>query len=55
MMEMRLVIAYTLWNYDFKLAPGESDKGMFDNTTDLLILKPGKFHLVFTGLSTAQQ
>ena len=48
MMEMRLVIALTLWKYDFALAPGEDGKGIFDDTLDLMILKPGKLNLVFT-------
>lgn len=46
-MEMRMVLAYTLRKYKFALAPGEDGLSVFDNTLDLLVLKPGSLNVMF--------
>lgn len=46
-MELRIIIASTVWNYDFQFAPGEDGSTIENETLDLVILKPGKLDLVF--------
>ncbi|TEA18151.1 Cytochrome P450 monooxygenase orf5 [Colletotrichum sidae] len=44
---LRLTIAYTLWNYDFRLAPGTDGTTIEKDARFQLIVKPGKLECVF--------
>lgn len=46
-MELRYLLAYTVWNYEFGYAPGESGRRMIEESVDLVILKAGKLDIVF--------
>jgi hypothetical protein len=46
-----LTLAYTLWHYDFELAPGENEEAFLDGAKDLVIVKPAALRCVFTGLN----
>jgi hypothetical protein len=48
---LRLTIAYTVWHYDFELAPGESASAFLNGSVDLTIVKPAALKCVFTRLS----
>jgi cytochrome P450 family 628 len=48
LMELRYLLAYTVWNYKFAYAPGESGRRMDKESVDLVILKAGKLDVVFT-------
>jgi cytochrome P450 len=47
LMELRMIIASTVWNYDFEFAPGEDGSTIENETLDLVILKAAKLNLVF--------
>jgi hypothetical protein len=47
-MELRYLLAYTVWNYDFTYAPGETGRRMDEESMDFVILKAGKLDVVFT-------
>ena len=47
-MELRYLLAYTVWNYEFSYAPGENGRRMEEESVDLVILKAGKLDVVFT-------
>ncbi|KAH8812322.1 cytochrome P450 [Xylogone sp. PMI_703] len=44
---LRLVLAYTVWNYDFEFAPGEDGTAIHRDAANQLILKAGKLECVF--------
>lgn len=44
---LRLVLAYTVLNYDFEFAPGEDGTRIHRDAFNQLILKPGKLECVF--------
>jgi len=46
-MELRYLLAYTVWNYKFAYAPGEGGDRMDEESVDLVILKAGKLDVVF--------
>lgn len=46
-MEMRLVIAETVWNFDISFAPGEDGRQIEENSLDLVIDKPAPLFLSF--------
>jgi cytochrome P450 family 628 len=46
-MELRYLLAYTVWNYEFAYAPGEDGRSMEEESVDLVILKPGRLDVVF--------
>jgi cytochrome P450 family 628 len=48
LMELRYLLAYTVWNYEFAYAPGETGRRMDEESVDLVILKAGKLDVVFT-------
>lgn len=50
-MVAKLVIAYTISLYDFKLRPGQDAAAFLRDGKNQLILKPGKLECVFTELS----
>jgi hypothetical protein len=52
MMLMRLVVAYTLIEYDFDFAPGEDGTTIIRDTRDSTLVKPGKLYLRFSKRST---
>ncbi|KAL6695643.1 cytochrome P450 [Trichoderma pleuroticola] len=45
---IRLVLAYTVWYYDFEFAPGEDGLAIHRDSIDASILKPGKLECVFS-------
>lgn len=45
---LRLAIAYTVWHYDFELAPGEDGTKIFTEMRNQVILRPGPLECVFT-------
>jgi cytochrome P450 len=47
LMELRMVLASTVWNYDFEFAPYEDGSAIENKTLDLIILKAAKLDLVF--------
>ncbi|KAE9379978.1 cytochrome P450 [Stipitochalara longipes BDJ] len=47
LMELRYLLAYTVWNYKFAYAPGENGRRMEEESVDLVILKAGKLDVVF--------
>jgi cytochrome P450 family 628 len=47
-MELRYLLAYTVWNYKFEYAPSEIGRRMEEESVDLVILKAGKLDVVFT-------
>ena len=47
-MELRYLLAYAVWNYEFTYAPGETGRRMDEESVDLVILKAGKLDVVFT-------
>lgn len=47
LMELRMVLAETVWNYEFQFAPGEDGHIIENETMDLVILKAAPLHLVF--------
>jgi hypothetical protein len=48
LMELRYLLAYTVWNYEFTYALGENGRRMDEESMDLVILKAGKLDVVFT-------
>lgn len=46
-MELRMILSSTVWNYDFEFAPGEDGSTIENDTLDLVILKAAKLDLVF--------
>ena len=48
LMLIRLLIANTLWSYDFEFAPGEDGNDIFRKARNQLVVKPGKLNVVFT-------
>lgn len=46
-MELRMILSSTVWNYDFEFAPGEDGSTIENDTLDLAILKAAKLDLVF--------
>lgn len=48
LMELRYILAYTVWNYKFSFAPDEDGRRISEDAMDLLILKAGKLDLTFT-------
>ncbi|TID03657.1 Tryprostatin B 6-hydroxylase [Colletotrichum higginsianum] len=51
---LRLTIAYTLWHYDFRFAPGEDGKRFEEEAKFQLIVKPADLHCVFTKRSKTE-
>jgi cytochrome P450 family 628 len=49
-MELRMFIAYSLWNYDFDFAPGEDGTGIERELKDHIIMRAGPLHLKFKKL-----
>ena len=47
LMELRMVIASTVWRYSVSFAPGEDGSTIEKETLDLMFLKAGKLELVF--------
>lgn len=47
LMELRMVLANTVWNYDFEFAPNEDGRTIETETLDLIILKAARLDLVF--------
>ncbi|PMD33323.1 cytochrome P450 [Hyaloscypha variabilis F] len=47
LMELRYLLAYTVWNYEFAYAPGENGRRMEEESLDLVIMKAGKLDVVF--------
>jgi cytochrome P450 len=47
LMELRMIITSTVWNYDFEFAPDEDGSTIENETLDLIILKVAKLDLVF--------
>ncbi|KAM6480632.1 cytochrome P450 [Trichoderma sp. SZMC 28011] len=45
---LRMILAYTVWYYDFEFAPGEDGLAIHRDSIDASILKPGKLECVFT-------
>ncbi|KAL6898691.1 cytochrome P450 [Trichoderma evansii] len=45
---LRFTIAYTVWNYDFKFAPGEDGTSIHRDMINQAILKAGALQCVFT-------
>jgi hypothetical protein len=48
MMLMRLVVAYTLTEFDFEFAPDEDGTAIVRDTKDVTLVKPGELRLRFT-------
>lgn len=46
-MVLRFVAAYTVWNYDFKFAPGEDGTAIHRELRDQGIIKAGNLECVF--------
>jgi tryprostatin B 6-hydroxylase len=46
-MELRYLLAYTVWNYEFAYAPGENGRRIEEESLDLVIMKAGKLDVVF--------
>ncbi|EQB49466.1 hypothetical protein CGLO_11204 [Colletotrichum gloeosporioides Cg-14] len=44
---IRMTVAYTLWNYDFEVAPGEDAERLHRESKFQLIVKPGSLNCVF--------
>ncbi|KAJ0382269.1 hypothetical protein COL922a_012916 [Colletotrichum nupharicola] len=44
---IRTTVAYTLWNYDFEVAPGEDAERLHRESKFQLIVKPGSLNCVF--------
>ncbi|KAJ3960404.1 hypothetical protein N0V92_002941 [Colletotrichum tropicale] len=44
---IRMTVAYTLWNYDFEVAPGENAERLHRESKFQLIVKPGSLNCVF--------
>jgi hypothetical protein len=44
---LRFTIAYTVWNYDFKFAPGEDGTSIHRDMINQAILKAGPLKCVF--------
>ena len=47
LMELRFLLAYTVWNYKFAYAPGETGRRMEEESVDLVILSAGKLDVIF--------
>ncbi|KAH8821374.1 cytochrome P450 [Xylogone sp. PMI_703] len=47
LMELRMVLAETIWNYDVCFAPGEDGRGIEEKSMDLVINKPAPLFLSF--------
>lgn len=47
LMELRFLLAYTVWNYEFAYAPGETGRRMEEESVDLVILSAGKLDVSF--------
>ncbi|KAK0747207.1 cytochrome P450 [Schizothecium vesticola] len=47
MMVLRLVLSYTVYGYQFRLAPGEDGSAIYSEAKDNLILKAGPLKVVF--------
>jgi len=47
-MELRYLLACTVWNYEFAYSAGETGRRMDEESVDLVILKAGKLDVVFT-------
>ena len=47
MMVLRMVVAYTVWQYDFKMAAGE-DGDVLGRARNAMIIKPGSLAVVFS-------
>lgn len=50
LMELRMYVAYTIWNYDFEFAPGEDGTAIVRELKDHIIMRAGPLHLKFTKL-----
>jgi tryprostatin B 6-hydroxylase len=48
MMLMRLVVAYTVTDFDFEFADGEDGTAIVRDTKDVTLVKPGELRLRFT-------
>jgi len=48
MMVARLVLSYTVYNYRFRLAPGEDGTAIRREAKNNLILKAGPLNVVFS-------
>ncbi|TGJ83587.1 hypothetical protein E0Z10_g5158 [Xylaria hypoxylon] len=46
---VRLVLAYTVWNYDFEFGPGETGVEIHEKALNQLILKPGPLYRLRRG------
>ncbi|ROW11442.1 hypothetical protein VMCG_01185 [Cytospora schulzeri] len=47
MLLLRVVIAHTVWNYDFEFAPGENGHDIWDKSRNQIIMKAGPLFLTF--------
>ncbi|KAK4123026.1 cytochrome P450 [Parathielavia appendiculata] len=45
---LRLTLAYTVWHYDFELAPGQSDSAFMNGYVDQIVVKPAPLKCIFT-------
>jgi tryprostatin B 6-hydroxylase len=44
---MRLILAYTVWYYDFEFAPDEDGDRIIKERRNTIVIKPGRLDLVF--------
>ncbi|KAK4096444.1 cytochrome P450 [Parathielavia hyrcaniae] len=47
---VRLTLAYTVWHYDFELAPGQTESAFWDGYVDQVVVKPAPLKCAFTRL-----
>ena len=47
LMLLRIIAAYTLWNFEFEFAPGEDGTALTRDLVNQIILKTGPLHLRF--------
>jgi hypothetical protein len=47
LMSVRLVVAHTLWHYEFDFLPGDDSTDIISGTRNRTLVKPGPYHLSF--------
>lgn len=50
MLLLRVIVASTVWNYDFDFAPGENGHEVFDKSRNQIIMKAGPLFLTFKAI-----
>lgn len=48
LMELRMILAETVWNYDFEFAPGEDGSTIQNESIDMIILRAAPLFINFT-------